>query len=253
MILCLGTALSSNAATMFSSNFNSGTLDSTLTRTYINGGTLTLNSTTAVFNAGRNFVGTVGADYATSLTNWTASIEVQHTNFSSNNLFFGLGTGTASSTSFHEPQGATAGEAANYISMQNVANSRSLVTISKAASGAYFSGQQDFSDAQFNTLLGTTGGVQNGGFYRYYLDFDQALNSLTFSMSTLTAFGGTAGPKTAFRTVSLTGDGYNSTNGRIFFGGEGNSTFDNLSIVPEPSSALLGGLGVLVLLRRRRN
>lgn len=36
-------------------------------------------------------------------------------------------------------------------------------------------------------------------------------------------------------------------------GGQGSGTFSTLQLIPEPSAALLGSLGVLVLLRRRRN
>lgn len=252
-----GAAMTADAATMFSTDFTGASLDSRLQRTFFTTGTYT-QSGTAVFNGGRNYVGTVDADYAVTSFSWTASIDVQHTNFTSNQLFFGLGTGTTgtnlSANPYGEPQGATAGEASNYFSMQNVSSSRSMITISKAASQGYWAGQQDFSDTQFNTLLGTTGGVQNGGYYRYYLDFNQSTNELTFSMSTLTGFGGTAGTKTAFRTVSLAGDGYDSTNGRIFFGGDGNSTFDNFSVVPEPASGMLGliGFSLVVFNRRRR-
>jgi hypothetical protein len=46
--------------------------------------------------------------------------------------------------------------------------------------------------------------------------------------------------------------GYTASTGKIFFGGEG--TFDNLNVnvIPEPSGALLGGLGLIALMRRRR-
>jgi MYXO-CTERM domain-containing protein len=251
-----GCMRSAGAATLFSTDFSGTSLDTGLQQTFTTTGTYSLGGT-AVFNGGRNYVGTVDADYAVAGFSWTATIDVQHTNFSSNQVFFGLGTGTTGTNMganpYGEPQGATAGQAANYFSMQNVSSGRSMITLSKAASQAYFAGQQDFSDAQFNTLLGTTGGVQNGGYYRYFLDYNHATNELTFSMSTLSEFGGTAGSKTAFRTVSLAGDGYDSTNGRIFFGGDGNSTFDNFSIVPEPASSMLGLVGVgLICLRRRR-
>jgi hypothetical protein len=248
--------LSAGAATLLSTDFSGTSLDSRLQQTFTTTGGYTLGGT-AVFSGGRNYVGTVETDYAVANYSWTATIDVQHTNFASNQLFFGLGTGTTGTnmgaSPFGEPQGTTAGQAANFFSLQNTASSRSLITISKAASQAYFAGQQDFSDTQFNTLLGITGGVQNGGYYRYFLDYNHLTNELTFSMSTLTSFGGTAGTKTAFRTVSLAGDGYDATNGRIFFGGDGNSTFDNFSIVPEPASGVLGLVGVsLICLRRRR-
>lgn len=55
---------------------------------------------------------------------------------------------------------------------------------------------------------------------------------------------------------SFTRDGSNNlftaSNSQLVIGGARGLVFDNVSIVPEPSAALLGGLGVLALLRRRR-
>ena len=54
------------------------------------------------------------------------------------------------------------------------------------------------------------------------------------------------------RSVLLTT--FNSTNSRLVIGGGNGLSFDNIVVtVPEPSAALLGGLSVLGLLRRRRN
>lgn len=55
-------------------------------------------------------------------------------------------------------------------------------------------------------------------------------------------------------TVNGADNGFNASNSRLFLGGDNGLSFDNIvvSAIPEPSAALLGGLGVLALLRRRR-
>jgi MYXO-CTERM domain-containing protein len=57
------------------------------------------------------------------------------------------------------------------------------------------------------------------------------------------------------QTITRTDTGFNGANSRLFVGGGAGLSFDNIVInaVPEPSAALLGGLGALALLRRRRN
>lgn len=57
-------------------------------------------------------------------------------------------------------------------------------------------------------------------------------------------------------SVDGSNNGFTGTNSQLFLGGGNGLSFDNISVVsavPEPSAALLGGLGVLGLLRRRRN
>jgi hypothetical protein len=74
-------------------------------------------------------------------------------------------------------------------------------------------------------------------------------------------FGVEAGSQTANRTTTFTGN-FSFDNIRLREGGAGNGwNFSNISVattpteigfVPEPSAVLLGGIGLLCLLRRRR-
>jgi hypothetical protein len=48
-------------------------------------------------------------------------------------------------------------------------------------------------------------------------------------------------------------NGFTASNSQLVLGGGNGLSFDNISVIPEPSAALLGGLGILGLLRRRRN
>ncbi len=65
---------------------------------------------------------------------------------------------------------------------------------------------------------------------------------------------GTYDPALTF-TVNGADNGFTASNSRLFLGGGNGLVFDNIvvSTIPEPTAALLGGLGVLALLRRRRN
>jgi hypothetical protein len=259
------------AATSISSGFAGPALDAGLTQTHAEPSTTLTLSGTAAFTGGannnyRSYVGTVGSDYAVSTNNWTATIEVRNSGFVGAQLYFGLGTGTSIDNNdpiYGTPQGSTESQPATFMFMydptfedSNTAPLiRSVGTVRKQSNQGYWAGETNYSDAQFDTRVGTTGGVASGAFYRYSMAYDYLSQTLTFDVDQISGFGGTVTSSAAgnFGVLSLTGMGYDSSNGKIFFGGN-NNTFDNLSVtvVPEPSAALLGGLGMLCLLRRRR-
>lgn len=242
------------AATSISSGFAGPGLDAGLATTYSGSGSLAVGGT-AVFT-GNYWAGTTATDYATSTNNWTATIEVSGS--ADWSRYFGLGTGTTAGTGdpyYETPQGVT-GQPATYMMAFSQANGagRSLQTQRTLSPATYWGSEVNKTDAEFDTIVGTTGGIINNAFYRYSMAYDYAAQTLTFDVDQISAFGGTVTNTTAnnVRVVSLTGMGYDGTNGKIFFGGSG--TFDNLNVtvIPEPSAALIGGLGMLCLLRRRR-
>jgi hypothetical protein len=273
-LTAISAALAGNpvmAATSISTGFAGPGLDVGLSQTHNEPGTTITLSGTAAFTGGadinhRSYVATVGSDYATSTNNWTATIEVQNSGFTGAQLFFGLGTGTTvnfGDPTYGTPQGSTSTQPTAFIMMYdpsfNNGGDRSVGTLRKQSDQGYFpglpNGEVNLTDSQFDTIVGTTGGPAAAAFYRYSMAYDFIAQTLTFDVDQISAFGGTVTSSTAgnIRVMDLTGMGYDATNGKIYFGGN-NSTFDNLNVtvVPEPSTALLGGLGFLALLRRRR-
>jgi hypothetical protein len=258
---------SASAAISISSGFAGAGLDAGLSQTHNEPSTTLTLGGTAAFTGGannnyRSYVSTVGSDYATSTNNWTATIEVQNSGFVGAQLYFGLGTGTTIDNNdpiYGTPQGSTGSQPATFIFMYDPTfvdgTDRSVGTVRKQSSDGYWAGEVNLTDAQFDTAVGTAGGVAANAFYRYSMAYDFTAQTLTFDVEEISAFGGTVTNSAAgnVRVMSLAGMGYDATNGKIFFGGN-NNTFDNLNVtvVPEPSTALLGGLGMLALLRRRR-
>jgi hypothetical protein len=254
--LALATS-AANAATSLSATFDGPALDAGLATTYSGSGSLTVGGTAVT--TGHTYVGTTASDYAVSTTNWTATIEVQ----GSGNRYFGLGTGVSTGQGdpgWGTPQGL-AGQAAAYTMLYSESfvdggngQIRSVQTQRKLSSAGYWTGETNYSDIDFDTIVGTTGGISDSAFYRYTMAYDYAAQTLTFDVVQISAFGGAVTSSGAgnFGVMSLGGMGYTASTGKIFFGGEG--TFDNLNVnvIPEPSGALLGGLGLIALMRRRR-
>jgi autotransporter-associated beta strand protein len=232
------------ADTSFTTGFDSLGLDAVLTQTHTEPGNTLMLVGTATFTGidaeinRRSYVSTDESDYAVSANNWTATIEVQNSGFTGAQLFFGLGTGTTvdfDGPIYGTPQGTTAAEPVSFIMMYDPAfnngGDRSVGTARKQSNEGYWAGEVNKTDAEFDTIVGTTGGVAGNAFYRYSMAYDALAQTLTFDVVQISAFGGTVISSAVgnVRVVSLAGMGYDSTNGKIFFGGN-NSTFDNLAV-----------------------
>ena len=104
------------------------------------------------------------------------------------------------------------------------------------------------SDFSFGTV-----GYSDSAIYDF--SFSSTVGTSNYSWS-VTERGGSTASGIDF-TYSGSGTTLTNINGLGFFwsgeAGSGNDGFiDSISVVPEPSAALLGGLGALMLLRRRR-
>lgn len=99
-------------------------------------------------------------------------------------------------------------------------------------------------------FLGTgTGGGGGGGTFTGTATFDIVLNTQAATWTAEWFVNGTSvRPAEAVATQAITHIGLGRENGQ-------SSDFSSFSLtqIPEPSAALLGGLGMLALLRRRRN
>jgi hypothetical protein len=235
------------AGTSFSTTFDGSVLDANLSQTHTEPSTTLTLAGTAAFTGGgnnnyRSYVSTVASDYAVSPNNWTATIEVQNTGFVGAQLFFGLGTGTTidfDAPIYGTPQGSTANEPAAFFMMYDPAFAdyntapfiRSLGIVRKQFDGAYFSGETNYTDDNFDALVGTSGGVESAAFYRYSMTYDSTAQTLTLDVVQISGFGGTVTNSVAgnITVLNLDGMGYDSSNGKIFFGGN-NCTFDNLVV-----------------------
>lgn len=110
------------------------------------------------------------------------------------------------------------------------------VYLTSGAPGSFTTRTYNFqSNATFTNLAGST--VTGGG--------DQAWGNTTpINLLGLTSGNGNYTLEVFFRAFTNEGDRF-SNNG-------GNNFKANFTVVPEPSAALMGGLGALALLRRRR-
>ena len=292
LVLALGTA-SAQTITVVSEDFDDGTIGSLQalgSRDVIPGMDMPVPLEEAVANNfnvsggvanftgagdnGRIFIGTSQTDF--TATDFTASVDVVVSAGGGANAFFGIGVGDDDldgSDSFGEPtEGPTA-----FVSIN--ADNRD-------------GGEVRFADFNFipdGTVDGDGNSVGNGtsgspgaetilgtGSHTLIIDFDAETETLTYfaSIGTIATgalpgdagivqLGITSGGVFTPQVVELDDNGFDATNASIFFGGDDNTTFDNFVVVapvettpaiPEPTSAVLFGLGIMgtMVTRRRR-
>ena len=282
LVLALGTA-SAQTITVVSENFDDGTLGSLQILGTLGDPAADFNVSggvanfTGVGDGGRIIIGTSQTDFTAS--DFTASVDVVVAPGGGANAFFGIGPGSEDldgGNSFGEPtEGPTA-----FVSIN--ADNRDGGEVRFADFNFIPDGTVDGEgdsvgngtspspggDA-FETILGT-------GSHTLIIDFDAETETLTYfaSIGTIATgalpgdagidqLGITSGGVFTPLVVELDDNGFDATNASIFFGGDDNTTFDNFVVVapvettpaiPEPTSAVLFGLGIMgtMVTRRRR-
>ena len=150
--------------------------------------------------------------------------------------FWGMGTSNANTSQFGEPN------AGSVIAM-------TLRTDDTGGLGN-LAGRDNSASTTVTGINGMTIGLPST--HGVCMEWVAATSQATFKFDLNN--DGTYEPARNF-TIDGSNNSFTSSNSRLFVGGGFGLKFDNIVVtaVPEPSAALLGGLGVLALLRRRRN
>ena len=239
-------ATNSFAATSFTEDFSSNTIGTNFENTdavTTSGVAPTFADGEALFSgsgdAGRAYIGTIATDFNT--VDFSAQVDVTIAVGGGANAFIGLGPGIVGGdgggggNAFGEPTGGPT----NFLVIN--ANNRAGGSV---ALGDFGPGANDD-----NAGNNTSNPVVGEGSHTIFLDYDSATQILTFSAIVDGA------PVITLGSIDGSDNSFDDTNSRIFFGGDDNTTFDNFSVtvIPEPSSAiLLSVVGMLGLMRRRR-
>lgn len=231
-------AVSSNGATLFTENFSDNSASPNMALGTGHGspttdftGDFTVTSGTG----SRIYLGTNDTNYNT--IDFTFEADVTYVNNNAWGIaFFGMGSSNANTSQFGEP---TAGPVIAMALRTDDTGGLGNVT------------GRDNSPAGSNQgITGMTIGLPSTHGMRMDWNATTMLATFMFDLDN----DGTYEPARTF-TLNGADNGFTASNSRLFVGGGFGVTFDNISVIspiPEPSAALLGGLGVLGLLRRRR-
>ncbi len=231
-----GLTVSSNAAVFFTEDFSDNSASPNMALGTGHGSPTTNFTGAFTITSGdgnRIYLGTNDTDYSTADFVFEADVTIPNLGSPWSIAFLGMGSPNANGASYGEPttnQNVISalrpdeGDGGNLSSRDN-----------GAFAGPHFSG------------IGLTIATQG---------MRMEWNATTMQATFLFDVGndGTYDPALTF-VVDGSDNGFDGTNSQLFVGGGNGTTFDNISVtaaVPEPSTALLAGFGLLGLVRRRR-
>lgn len=234
-LILLGSAAFLPAATFFTEAFSDGAIGTNFT-IGTGFGTPTTSFATNDFTVtsgtgSRVYLGTVATDYSTVNFVFQATVTVPNADAWAI-AFFGMGNPTAGSAVFGEP----------------ITGSNLFMAVRHDITPTNRLESRDNATSAVGTNQGNIPAAANG----------THLLRMTWNAATQSAFfeydSGNNGSIDQSFTVNGADNGFNGSNSQLVLGGGNGIKFDNISVtsVPEPSIALLGGLGALALLRRRR-
>ncbi len=236
----LGLTVSSNGATLFTENFSDNSASPNMALGSGHGSPTTTVTGAFTITSGSNsriYLGTNDTNYSTIDFTFEADVTVPAAIFSDpwTIAFLGMGSPNANGGSYGEP--TTGSNIVMALRADDLANDGNLTSRDNIGG---------FSSQKNN--LGLTVGTHG-----MRMDWNASTMQATFMFDL--GNDGTYDPALTF-VVDGTTNGFTASNSQLFVGGGNGLTFDNISVtspIPEPSAALLGGLGVLGLLRRRKN
>ncbi|MEN9975089.1 MAG: hypothetical protein RLZZ282_1095 [Verrucomicrobiota bacterium] len=233
----LGLTAASHAATSFTENFsdNSANPNMALGTNPMNATTSFAGSNFTITSSGgaRIFLGTNDKDFQATDFVFTATVTLPN-NLSADSMpFFGMGTPTPVVGSYGEPL------TNQYLLMGYRADDRKF----QVRSNSGFSGE-------FNPAFGVD--PLANGTHKMIMQWTALTQTAVFTFDAYND-GVTNGINDYTFTRDATLNGFTNTASQLIVGGANGLIFDNITVsVPEPSAALLGGLGLLALMRRRR-
>lgn len=245
-LLMAGLTAASHGASSFTEDFSDGSTGPNMAIGSVYGADITSTSggPTGVFSYGatdnsRIYLGTNDTDYGLQDVTFEADVKFNSLSSAWSMVFFGLGGRDAVAGSFGEP--LTGAYLMGVIRPDESTAGPPPLAGNLQTRNSFGGGALAFSG------IGLTPGSTHG----IRMEWNAALSRATFlfdlnndgAYDPLLTYTSIVGPTT-----------FTASNSRLVIGGGNGLSFDNIVvIVPEPSAALLGGLGVLALLRRRRN
>ncbi len=228
VLLLLALCGVASAATMFSENFDSGTIGSNLQQMDTDGTGLIVENGSVRGQWGyRRYVATVDSGYNSGDWTFDIDIDAQHTGSGEGIAFIGFGSAGRDTGWYDVPT-----------------SDNTYVQLGEGGGG----GAINFSSpagTEFNwSLLGGNG--------LKHVRVTKSGNNLTFEVDTDYTGIFTSDWSKTF-DITSTWQSYNDTNSRLFFGTYSTGTyFDNVSVVPEPCTLALLGIGGIVAMRRKK-